>query len=230
MRKNKNSFFWPSFTDLMTSLFFVMLVLYLLTVSLYSRQKGLFANQEQALKEAREAFENERDSILNIQDSLMVSAERYKKIEEVEASVRELEKSGHFFYQADYKRFVISRPIGFSIDSDVIPSRDRAFLDTIGKEIEAIVSRQIDEDITYLLVIEGMASRDTASVDYNYELSYKRAYALYTYWTRQTGISFDPRRCEVIISGSGTGGVGRSPREEENRRFLIQVIPKISAK
>ena len=29
--KNKVNFFWPSFTDLMTSLFFIMLVLYVLT-------------------------------------------------------------------------------------------------------------------------------------------------------------------------------------------------------
>ena len=31
MKKGKIDFFWPSFADLMTSLFFVMLVLYVLT-------------------------------------------------------------------------------------------------------------------------------------------------------------------------------------------------------
>ena len=40
MRKGKEGFFWPGYTDLMTTLFFVMLVLYALTYVLIAQKKA----------------------------------------------------------------------------------------------------------------------------------------------------------------------------------------------
>lgn len=88
-----------------------------------------------------------------------------------------------------------------------------------------------DMDITYLVVIEGMASKD--SYFDNDALSYKRALSLYYLW-RRNGISFEKSQCEVQISGSGIRGRGRfnedgnSPGEEvKNQRIIIQIVPKI---
>ena len=86
-------------------------------------------------------------------------------------------------------------------------------------------------DITYLVVIEGMASKD--SYHDNDALSYKRALSLYYLWKRN-GISFEKSQCEVQISGSGIRGRGRfnddgnNPEDEvKNQRIIIQIVPKI---
>ena len=86
-------------------------------------------------------------------------------------------------------------------------------------------------DITYLVVIEGMASKDNYYD--NDALSYKRALSLYYLWKRN-GISFEKSQCEVQISGSGVRGRGRfnadgrHPKDEvKNQRIMIQIVPKI---
>ena len=89
-----------------------------------------------------------------------------------------------------------------------------------------------DMDITYLVVIEGMASKDNYYD--NDALSYKRALSLYYLW-RRNGISFEESQCEVQISGSGVRGRGRfnadglCPKDEvKNQRIMIQIVPKIA--
>ena len=87
-------------------------------------------------------------------------------------------------------------------------------------------------DITYLVVIEGMASKDNYYD--NDGLSYKRALSLYYLWKRN-GISFEKSQCEVQVAGSGIRGRGRynesnmNPEDEvKNQRIIIQIVPKIS--
>jgi hypothetical protein len=71
--------------------------------------------------------------------------------------------------------------------------------------------------------VEGQASKD--SYTQNYELSYERALALSRFWNN-SGIDFG-KNCEVLISGSGTGGSMRdSIVESNNQRFLIHIILK----
>lgn len=78
----------------------------------------------------------------------------------------------------------------------------------------------------YLIIIEGMASKDNYSL--NYQLSYERALSLFRFWENQ-GIIFDPKICEIQIAGSGIGGIRDYYNDEEykNQRFLIQIVPKI---
>ena len=48
-KEKKHDFFWPSYADLMTSLFFIMLVLFVLTVMmLKAEQKNLIQQKEEA--------------------------------------------------------------------------------------------------------------------------------------------------------------------------------------
>ena len=63
---------------------------------------------------------------------------------------------------------------------------------------------------------------------YNYRLSYDRALELYTRW-KWKGIDLRKYNTEIQICGSGLNGINRDDKvEENNKRFVIQIIPKIS--
>ena len=199
MKHKESNFFWTSYTDLMTSLFFVMLALYILTVA-------VLRNQQKATEE------------------------QLRKIKEIQNATKALPEK-YFEYQSKYKRFTLKTQINFSAKSAVIPSNEHDYLIEVGKSIQQLVDtlkvKYKSADIKYLIVIEGMASKDNFSA--NYQLSYERALALYRLWQTEN-VNLDPSICEVIISGSGTGGVGRFEgrgEERKNQRFLIQIIPKI---
>jgi flagellar motor protein MotB len=197
MNKRNETYFWTSYSDLMTSLFFVMLALYAITFFLLSKQKKLAESQ-------------------------------IKRIEAMEESVKELEKKKYFTYEKEYKRFILKDAVEFEKGSNNIGLRYRSILVNIGKEINDLVKkgREKNTDVRYLIVVEGMASKD--NYDKNYELSYARAKSLYDLWTGQGQLVFDSAYTEVLLCGSGTGGVGRSDNEDENQRFIIQIIPKFS--
>ena len=87
------------------------------------------------------------------------------------------------------------------------------------------------QDIKYLVVIEGQASADGYYINpyfNNDVLSYQRALALHRFWQKNK-IDFSAMpKCELVISGSGEGGVPRdTTREEFNQRFLIHIVPVI---
>lgn len=197
-KTDHSGFFWPSYTDLMTSLFFIMLVLYILTfVKLRSQQKA--------------------------------TEEQLKKITEIQNAVTNLPQD-YFEYEAEFKRYKLVRKILFPVQKSDIPVNDEEYLEKVGRSIERMINElkvQFDKDsIKYLIVIEGMASKDGYVL--NYQLSYERAKALYDFWIKRN-IVFDPTVCEIVISGSGTGGVGRDlVNESNNQRILIQIIPKLN--
>ena len=91
-------------------------------------------------------------------------------------------------------------------------------------------------DIKYLVVIEGQASADGYHVDdyfNNDVLSYQRALKLHEFWRDNAGIDFtNMEKCELVIAGSGEGGVPRASRlsdrdDSRNQRFLIHIVPVI---
>jgi hypothetical protein len=190
------SFFWPSFTDLMTSLFFIVLVLYILSYLLLDEQKR-------------------------------ASEEQLKVIKEIENSVRDL-PAEFFQYDATYKRYALKREIRFDRMDSKIPLSDTAYLKEVGFSIKQFIDslgyKYADQDIKFLLIIEGMASRDLYVR--NFELSFERSLAIKRLWD-QKGIIFDPIVCDIQISGSGMYGLGRSSIELENQRTLIHIVPKI---
>jgi hypothetical protein len=214
MKAKEQTFFWTSYTDLMTSLFFVMLALYILTVAMLEMQKQAIESQKKEIEAQKLA--SERD---------------LQKIREMQKATESLPRV-YFTYEEKYKRYALREAAQprFEKGSAVIPHYYEKVLRGVGKSIQQVVNslketkaKYKDEDIKYLLVIEGMASKDNYTD--NYRLSYQRALALYEFWDRE-GLLPDPDVCEVIIGGSGTGGVGRKPVEYENQRFLIQIIPK----
>ncbi len=191
--------FWTSYADLMTTLFFIMLVLLVLTIAMMKRQQK-------------------------------ATEEQLKRIVEIQNSVKELDTT-YFSYQDEYKRFSLKKQIQFDPAKSDIKEKYKSYLLDVGKNIESLIKRlqtkYSDQDIKYMIIIEGMASNDLYK--YNDELSYLRALSLLKLWN-QNNIQFDPKFCELQIAGSGIKGVGRFKgikNEYKNQRFLIQIIPKI---
>lgn len=156
---------------------------------------------------------------------LLVMEEEYKKLQEIQKAIQSLD-ARYFVYQSEYKRHVLNKQVQFSKGQSDIPGEYKAFLTEAGRALQRMIL-QLDpkDNIKYLVVIEGMSSQD--SYEKNYQLSYDRALSLYTFWSSM-GIIFDPNRFEIMISGSGVGGIGRNQNNEAlNQRFLLQVVPKI---
>lgn len=218
MKKKSGSHFWPSYSDLMTSLFFIMLVMFVLTiVSL-------------------------RNSLIEAERLRKISEEQLKSIQQIQEAVNQL-PTDYFEEDITNKRWILKRsysPKFNAKDYDIRVLNDTTSLIEVGNSLMGVIEnlnqmkndpKYKDMDITYLVVIEGMASKDNYYD--NDALSYKRALMLYYLWKRN-GISFEKSQCEVQISGSGVRGRGRfnadglHPHDEvRNQRIMIQIVPKI---
>ena len=219
MKKKSGSHFWPSYSDLMTSLFFIMLVMFVLTiVSL-------------------------RNSLLEAERLRKISEEQLRSIQQIQEAVNQL-PTDYFEEDAIIKRWVLKRSFSLKFkarDFNISVLNDTTNLVKVGNSLMEVIDnlnmmkndpKYKDMDITYLVVIEGMASKDNYYD--NDALSYKRALSLYYLW-RRNGISFEESQCEVQISGSGVRGRGRfnadglCPKDEvKNQRIMIQIVPKIA--
>jgi outer membrane protein OmpA-like peptidoglycan-associated protein len=215
MKVNKTDSFWTSYTDLMTSLFFVMLVLYVLT---YVRLNATIKLQKEKL-------------------AIIETVEENLKLLKSDRSL--------FTYEEQYKRFRLSFDVKFVTNRWLLNNRELYQyhttinkIDSAGQKLKSIINnlkntRESDsklKNVSYILVIAGYASRTGAAYD-NYELSYRRALSLRNYWLSK-GIDFEAAEykglIDLQISGNGWGGVGRVQNNEaDNQRFLIQIFPKI---
>lgn len=206
MKEKDSGFFWPSFTDLMTSLFFIMLVLYVLTVIKLQSEKRATEKELNKIKEIEKALKA-------LPSEYFTYDEKYKKhILNVEVKFN-----------------------GGSSNMNDMNIDIRSKIRDAGKKIEKVLKDLYKKDarIQYLLVIEGQASKDTYSG--NDVLSYNRAIALRNFWFDKGGDyasiynnKLGPNT-EVVIAGSGQYGVPRGLPDvpPKNQRFLITIIPKI---
>lgn len=200
MAQKKESFFWTSYSDLMTSLFFVMLVLFVLViVLLHKRMEATEAQLEEIKKVEKSTEDLSRDYFTYRED--------YKKY---------------------VLTIQVKYPAGKSDLADMITAdkeEQLTKLEAAGKEIEFFLNSHSENQ--YLLIIEGQASKDNYL--YNYELSYQRALSLMRFWIDDRQIEFNDN-CEILISGSGDGKLDthsmRETSEVDNQRFLIHIIPK----
>lgn len=220
MAVDREKSFWLSYSDLMTSLFFIMLVLFIVGVLYVFKVK------------------EENKQLSEDLGATQATAEQYKNILNLEEQFRVLSSSSTLRYDNEHKTFVAKELEGieiFSAESDNIKPEYLAKVDKVGKDLETLLSTLNDKNkgFKFLLVIEGNSAnnyRHTMSNDrsYNYRLSYDRALALYNRWNNQ-GINLRKYNTEIQICGSGLNGINRDPQvEENNKRFVIQIIPKIS--
>jgi hypothetical protein len=204
----KNNIFWISYSDLMTSLFFIMLVLFVVTIGY----------------------------LKDIQRGLVKTIQEQEKLLKIEKQFKPLEESGNFYYLPACKKYIVKdlmgaeifEPTQIKIKSEFITTTTNAgmairdFLIKLNKE---------NPELSYLLVIEGnMANSFDKPMDKNnnwgYLTSYQRALAVYNLWLSKD-IDFREFNVEVLICGSGFNGLCRDPIEENNKRFSIQIIPKV---
>lgn len=209
MAKNKKeSFFWTSYSDLMTSLFFVMLLLFILTIILLHKR------------------------MVRAQIGEAATREQIKKITELENSIKNID-TVYFGYNNEYKTHVLRTKVKFERGSasfgDISEETKKelnAVRDLLRDSLQSFVKST--PDASYLLIIEGQASADNYVL--NNELSYKRALSLFKFWfpdQKETNLRFYDLPCEVVIAGAGCmEGKPREAVNEDNQRFLIRILPK----
>ena len=231
MKKKGESFFWTSFADLMTSLFFIVLALYVLTYIMLKKKEKELVNTVADLKHKLEVYELVEQNLKPLkQDTLL------------------------FRYEENYKRFTLAFDVNFALGKSQIQRGDLNNYDVTATKIESVGKQlQITIDnlarnkadnpamnnVSYLVIISGYASHlVSGSQISDYELSYQRAYNLWGYW-KNIGIDFEANKykglIDLQIAGNGWGGVGRFERDPENfmanetknQRFIIQIVPKI---
>ena len=207
-KKNKGSYFWTSYSDLMTNLFFVMLMLFILAIALLHREMVQIGKERDATKAEIEKINEIRNAIQNIDTT-------YSQ------------------YVPEYKKHILKTKVKFQTGSSNINDLDEAtktellaVRDTIKSFLDNLLLK--DSDASYLLIIEGQASKDNYS--YNNQLSYDRALSLFKFWfpdQTNTTLRFFNLPCEVVIAGAGKmDGKPRDEVERNNQRFLIQIMPQ----
>lgn len=227
--RNAKSAFWPSYVDIMTTLFAIMLVLFAVS---YSR----FKIKQRELEEFKDKYEE----IMSI----------YKAVDNIDPEYFEFNKDylKHIFkIQVNYQKgqFSLDKLMQDDPRSQLYnvaeANQIRSQIIDAGEEIKhTILNLQHNDslrtDIKYLVVIEGQASADGFHRDdyfNNDVLSYQRALKLHEFWRDKAGIDFTQMdKCELVIAGSGEHGVPRAPRisdidDSKNQRFLIHIVPVI---
>ena len=215
---NQKSLFWTSYSDLMTSLFFAMLVLFVvIVVAMGTVNKQL----KEALNRAEITIE-QQNQVLKLQEQFQTLAG---------ATSLDYDEEKRMFYAKDFVGIEIFQPNEAEIKQEFINK-----VDEVGTDIKNIIDtlNKSNSNFKYQLVIEGTAAipyKELRSGTYNkdnyemYLLSYRRALALYRRWQH---LNFRKGNTEIIIAGSGFNGINRDTRiEDNNKRFVIQIIPKI---
>lgn len=229
MKRHEDSgSFWLSYSDLMTSMFFIMLVLFIVCLVKVSM----------SYKE----LEREKQKTEQILAETQATNEQLQQILQLDQQFKELSNSSVLGYDDEKKMFFAKDFVGVEIfnpnDDNIRPE----YLDKVqevGEALKVILEKLHDENphFSYQLVIEGTAAikwDQKAAGTFNpdnqemYRLSYRRALALYNEW-RSQGLNLRNYNTEIIIAGSGFNGINRDERvEDNNKRFIIQIIPKVS--
>ncbi len=212
-RKNKESF-WPSYVDIMTTLFAVMLILFAVS---YARFK---------LKEGQ----------------LEMLVKDYKDIIDVYSKVDSIDKSSYYAYDSLYLKHTITISIAYQdkeydihklkLDQNkeqiLEANEKRDSLKQAGILVQKIINEleqnsSTSNNIKFLVVIEGQSSKipfyDNEWKN-NETLSFLRAKYLKKFWTdpiskggcglfQKTSENDINSKCEIIVAGSGEGGVPR---------------------
>lgn len=241
----KTSYFWVGFSDLMTSLFFIILILFSITlVGRIKDQETLkgFNSAEERIKfleqELAELLKKNKQLEID-NEQLITDKKKFEEIQNVEKALSTLDPT-YYKFDPSNKRYRLNIDAKFKSDeSDIsyIGIEERKQLLKAGSELYNKINTLIknNKEIDYLLVIEGNTQRNEKyknwinAPDRGYKLSYERALALHNYW-KNNGIDFRKlgSNCEVILAGSGYFGQSRDEKNpDNNRRFTIQVTSKV---
>lgn len=212
MRRDRNNF-WPSYVDVMTTLFAIMLVLFAVTYARFKVKEG----------------------------QLEMLVNEYEDIIDVYSHVDSIDQSKYYAYDSLYLKHTLTVSIAYQDKEYNIANKleydltDKAKADEKRDSIRQagiLVQRTIEDlekigknskNIKFLVIIEGQSSKipfNDNDWQNNATLSYLRAQFLKKFWTdpvSQGGCGLfsktsenDPTsKCEIIVAGSGEGGVPR---------------------
>lgn len=249
MANNKKALFWTSYSDLMTSMFAIMLVLFavaIVALNTKSQEAQQYKNTNEELADVIDSLAKEGKSLGDYIDSLKLSLadanatkQQLDQILQLQDQFKTLTLSTSLEYDVEKRMFYAKDFVGkeiFEPDKDVIKSEYIGDVDRVGQDIKQLINslKGNKSEFRYLLVIEGTAAipyEELRSKRFNpdnkemYKLSYRRALALYDRWKQ---LNFRDSNTEIIIAGSGFNGINRDGvNEDNNKRFVIQIIPKI---
>lgn len=215
--------FWQNYTDLMSGFLVVFMITSIVAWYGYIKVTGAIGGDG---------------------GNIRVTIEQSRKIREFNEAQRSL-KSKYFDYNEKYQRFECKSDIMFEPNcADIPPEKEDVFVNA-GKELTSEILSKFENstNLSFKIIIEGRAARhmykgskeandaaDNAAWHVVQIKSYERALSLYNLWKKHNIIkSIEEMNGEVFISGSGFGGTGRYPSEEEdkNKTFIIQIIPYI---
>ncbi|MDZ7718052.1 MAG: hypothetical protein U5K72_04425 [Balneolaceae bacterium] len=207
---NNNNLFWVSYSDIMTSLFFIMLVLFVITAGYYYNRYQITQDKLNEIKAIETALSSLDRSYFNFDEE----SKRYRLNIPVEFSPN----NANIYEQ----------------EEQVLEELNHAG-NALYNRLDSLL--QVNEQTHLLLVIEGNTQRSGGNhklyPDIGYKLSYKRALALYNYWKNDSKLDFRTltdkysNRFELIIAGSGYFGLNREPDGSPlNRRFTLQITSK----
>lgn len=200
MKKGKESFFWTSYSDLMTSLFIIMLVLFVLVIVL--------------LHKRMEATINELEDIKRVEASTQdLEGEYFSYNKEYEKFILNID------CQFPVRQY----------DINLLDENTRAKLMDAGQQVKDFLERHSENQYLVIVEGQASANSE-AWTEYNYNLSFQRALSLIKFWATNPKVKFSDKNCELQIAGSGDGRLSaktmREAVNEKNQRFLIYIIPK----
>ena len=255
MQGENNHSFWPSYVDIMTTLFAIMLVLFAVSYSRFKIKEGQLEKKKEQMGELVCEYKSLVDE--------------YENIITVYSTVGAIDSTEYFKYDEQYLKHLMHIQVEYQskeyrIDKLNLDLTNKEKADQIRNKIldaGSVVKNTLDRlehndsvknNIKFLVVIEGQSSRvafNESDWRNNYTLSYLRAQYLNKFW-KDNDIDFEKNpRCEVIISGSGEGGHPRvipneellhqlyldhaefvrkwAEEEKKNQRFLVHIVPVI---
>ena len=200
MKKGKESFFWTSYSDLMTSLFIIMLVLVVLVIVL--------------LHKRMEATINELEEIKRVEASTQdLEGEYFSYNKEYEKFILNIDCQ---FPVREY-------------DINLLDENTRAKLMDAGQQVKDFLERHSENQYLVIVEGQASANSELWT-EYNYNLSFQRALSLIKFWATNPKVKFSDKNCELQIAGSGDGRLSAKTMREavnvKNQRFLIYIIPK----
>lgn len=215
----KGNIFWIGYSDLLTSLFLVSLILFLVFGGFAAKTK---AELDECIKK-NEDLNKEIALVHNIEDIQLA----LKKIADSDA----FEPMDNGMYRMRYE---VSFPQGIS-EFAKLSKKDLEKCQNAGIVLMSEIKKLNQEfkGVEFLVIIEGLAQRredyqNLAKSREGYVLSYERAVGLKEYW-ESIGLDFSKKNlnCELLTSGSGYYGKNRAKVSRDNRKFIIQIIPKL---
>lgn len=194
----KKSFFWASYADLMTSLFFVMLLLFVTTTIL------MYKNNIE-IKTQKEKLETALKSTKDLSKKYFTYNEQHEK------------------FVLNVETFFPSN----RADIMLLSEDCRRQLKEAGDSIKSFLLNHSENQYLLIIEGQASADSQGWTM-HNYELSFQRALSLVQYWSLCHIDFGENVETQISGSGDGRWNYKPMRDEDnvKNQRFLIHIIPK----